>query len=258
MRKFTLLFFFFVSFLFLSCAGQSIKFPLNEKLNLTGDLSKPEGNGPFPAVIILHGCAGIGSNLGYWEYILVKEGYAVFTVDSLGPRGVGNICFSPLKVSPLDRAHDAFAAKRHLQTLPFIDKERIAVMGFSHGGWTALYTTLYPYLFEKEQPFKAVITFYPYCENIYPEPKALFSPLMILIGGSDDWTPAKACEAYPKILKGLNHEFVLKVYPGAYHHYDSLEERRVSAYGHTIERNESAVTNSTVMVKNFLKKHFER
>jgi dienelactone hydrolase len=79
---------------------------------------------------------------------------------------------------------------------------------------------------------------------------------MILSGGNDDWCPAKLCEAYPEILKGLNHEIVFKVYPGAYHAFDNTAPGLIEYRGHKVGRDESAVADSIVMVKNFLRKHF--
>jgi dipeptidyl aminopeptidase/acylaminoacyl peptidase len=43
-------------------------------------------------------------------------------------------------VRPFVRARDARAARAFLQTLPYVDKERIGLMGGSHGGFTTLAT----------------------------------------------------------------------------------------------------------------------
>jgi dienelactone hydrolase len=263
MKKIIVVFLCLSLFFFSSCAGPKIisepkiTFPLNSNQNLVGDLSKPEGNGPFPAVILLPGCAGPQYNISDWENILVKEGYVTFDVDSLSPRGVSNVCSNPEKDKPtsVDRVADTFAAKHYLETLPFIDKKRIAVIGFSHGGITALIIALSR---SSEKHFKEIIAFYPYCFPIDPSKKFLSSPLMILSGGNDDWCPAKLCEAYPEILKGLNHEIVLKVYPGAYHAFDNTAPGIMEYMGHKFGRDESAAADSIVMVKNFLHKYFNK
>ena len=236
-------------------SGTKISFPLNSSQNLTGNLTKPESNGPFPAVILLHGCGGGQYNISNWEDILVKEGYVTFAVDSLGPRGISSNCSSPQeKPTFMDRVSDAFAARHYLETLPLIDKERIAVMGFSHGGVTALIMALYP---SAEKPFKEIIAFYPYCFPIDLSNKTLTSPLMILIGDKDDWCPSKLCKAYPEILKGLNNEIVLKVYPGAHHAFDKTVPGLTSYAGHTMGRDERALADSIVMVKNYLRKYLK-
>src|SRR5688572_69479 len=54
-------------------------------------LLKPQGNGPFPAVVMLHDCSGLGPRSsgapGRWTKELVSQGYAVILPDSFSTRG---------------------------------------------------------------------------------------------------------------------------------------------------------------------------
>jgi dienelactone hydrolase len=65
---------------------------------LRGRLTRPSGDGPFPAIVLLHGCNGTGSptNKHYsdWIYMLQRWDYVSLLVDSFGPRGKSNICAS--------------------------------------------------------------------------------------------------------------------------------------------------------------------
>jgi len=82
----------------------------------TGILTKPEGNGPFPAVVLLHGCGGIqdgNTRSEAWSKRLVNWGYTTLQVDSFGPRGVKSVCDKPGRLIP-DRARDAYNAKSFL------------------------------------------------------------------------------------------------------------------------------------------------
>ena len=145
------------------------------------------------------------------------------------------------------------AAKRYLETQPVIDKNRIAVIGYSHGGVAALHTALNANF--SKNPFQAVIAFYPYCNPVLlPIAGKNFTPLMILIGEKDDWCPAKMCEDYEQFLKGGANEFVLKVYPGATHFFDKPGGTEYYG-GHVMTRDEAAIKDATVMVRNFLKKY---
>src|SRR5262249_31132444 len=90
---------------------------------------RPPGDGPFPAVVLLHTCAGIGGHLGDWTGRLLAEGYAVVTVDSFSPRGIRNNCTSPPPVSLDEVTADAFAAMRHLGSVPHIASGKVAVVG---------------------------------------------------------------------------------------------------------------------------------
>lgn len=108
-------------------------------LTLTGRLKKPQGDGPFAAVVLLHGCAGLYSEWSKKHYARRAErfaqwGYVTLLVDSHGPRGKSNICDSPLSIAPLTRAQDAHDAKSYLAGLSFVDPNRIAVLGELPGG----------------------------------------------------------------------------------------------------------------------------
>src|SRR5580704_16690435 len=90
---------------------------------VTGYLFVPAGSGPFPAIVIMHGCNGLDwriSGQPGWTLFkryaarYVAHGYAALILDSFEPRGVGNACGSPISVSPQSRASDAFSAARWL------------------------------------------------------------------------------------------------------------------------------------------------
>src|SRR5206468_10886843 len=93
---------------------------------IPGELSKPEGPGPFAAVVIMHDCSGLGSRSSgapaRWAKELVGRGYVVLIPDSFTTRGFPDgVCTDPsprrVDVSPLRRNRDAYAALAHLRTL---------------------------------------------------------------------------------------------------------------------------------------------
>src|SRR5262245_23309900 len=84
-----------------STAAVDVTFPdMKGQLLLTGQLYRPDGSEPFPAVVALHGCGGIGPNLHRWAHTLQQWGYVVLLVDSFSPRGKTNICDSTRSVDP--------------------------------------------------------------------------------------------------------------------------------------------------------------
>src|ERR1051325_1257864 len=110
---------------------------------------RPDGPGPFPAVVILHDCSGLGPRSsgapGRWAKELVARGYLVMLPDSFTPRGVPDgVCITPpprgTDVSPDRRARDAFAALAQLRQRPDVDGTRVGIMGGSHGGSSTLAT----------------------------------------------------------------------------------------------------------------------
>ncbi|HEY2132242.1 MAG TPA: dienelactone hydrolase family protein [Acetobacteraceae bacterium] len=151
-----------------------------------GSLTTPDGRGPFPVVILLHGCAGIGrgAQLAPWVGRLADWGYASLIMDSFGPRGVTTVCASanqPL-VTSADRAGDGLDATMFLRTRPDIDGARIAVIGFSDGGSTAVTVTqrgfagMYPGL------LRAAVDYYGSCRNA-----AAHGTVPLLAGDEDTW-----------------------------------------------------------------------
>lgn len=202
-------------------------------------LDKPAGSGPFPAVVLLHSCAGVKSSpsLFDWASRLTAEGYVALVVDSNEPRGVTNNCIPipgrPSAVSVADVAADAFAALAHLRRLPFVDGDRVGVMGFSYGAMAALRTASASYA--RGGRFRAAVAFYPQCTGDHPIPYVrenlnnlyndIVTPLLILMGELDDETPPSTCVPMAEKLRKAGKPVAWKVYPGTTHAFD------VAAFG---------------------------
>jgi fermentation-respiration switch protein FrsA (DUF1100 family) len=87
------------------------------------------GEGPFPTVVVLHGCIGITGHFTGIADRLSSWGYVALAVDSLGPRGISSRC----GVGSLDQPFDAYAALCYLSQLDFVDPARVAVLSNSMG-----------------------------------------------------------------------------------------------------------------------------
>ena len=226
---------------------------LGNQVKLLGKLTEPGGKGPFPAVVMLHGCSGIKSREDVWAERLASWEYVALQVDSFTPRGHKNLCGHPRTIPPDTRAQDAHDASSYLDGLPFVDHKRVAVMGWSHGAWTTLHTISEKTRIEKRgDPFKAAIAFYPYCNILLED---LSSPLLILIGKRDDWCPADKCSDMMPSRKAT-HEVILKIYPGAYHCFDWEGMDKVYK-GHRLLYDPAATADAIFQVKEFLAKYLQ-
>jgi dienelactone hydrolase len=232
-----------------------------EPVRLIGYMARPSGAGPFPAVVLLHGCGGFHSSMISWADRLSRFGYATLAIDSFGPRGMDDHCGGGFT----DQPADAYAALRYLSTRPFVRASHVAVMGFSMGGGSVL-ASLEKGFVEQLHPekFRAGVAFYPVCQYASG---ITTGPVLVLIGGADDWNFASSCEAMvagrselgaPR-TPGDRSRVELVVYPGVHHGFDNLDlslvpTRGVTFKGHRVEYNEEATRNAIVAVRDFLQR----
>ena len=195
--------------------------------------ARPDGDGPFPAVVLTHGCGGTERNtshqtvwrgLGGHAALLNENGYVTLIVDSFGPRGIDDGCQRPLLYYPV-QIRDAHAAFDHLATLPFVDGDRIGYVGQSLGGGTALRLaqgySVNVRMRKDRGTFAALVAYYPWCEPGWAY--SLVRPVLILIGSEDDWTPAWRCTHLHALASTAAEDkpvLELNVYPGAHHSFD--------------------------------------
>ena len=215
-------------------------------LMLVGKLTKPQGDGPFPAVVLLHGAGGIREYHDVWAERLASWGYVTLQVDSFGPRGLSTAFGDANMV--FKRTYDAYDAKSYLGGLPFVDPKRIGVMGWSQGGATTL-TVLDQ---KRDDSFRSAVAIYPYCNRMLFD---LNAPLLILIGEKDDWTPASMCSTRMRTGQ-TGHEVILKIYPDSHHGFD-WEGIDTLIEGHRVLFNPVALGDAIIQVKAFLAKHLK-
>ena len=199
--------------------------PLARPVPLQGYLREGRGAGASPAVVLLHGCNGNWRRLDErWGKRVASWGYVTLTVDSFGARGLKNTCTGN---APVDLAFDAYRALGFLVQQPFVEAGRVAVLGFSQGGWLAL-TSVENGVVERQSQnkFSAAIAFYPPCLGFKDN---MTVPALVLIGERDDWTLAEECRNMVEGRddwgvsrhKGEGAPVRLVVYPGAYHAFDA-------------------------------------
>jgi dienelactone hydrolase len=198
-------------------------------LTLKGMLFRPEGNGPFPAVIAMHNCAGLMSPSGTmrtryrdWAQQLVKMGFVALFPDSYGPRGLGNECNDRNQTTRSDheRVADALAARHWLQQRPEVKGDRISLIGWSNGGTSVLWTVRPRGKREDRSDFRSAVVFYPACRRLDTTAWSARVPTLILIGALDDWSSPQECERMVADAKGRSARASIVVYPGALHDFD--------------------------------------
>jgi dienelactone hydrolase len=202
---------------------------------LDGYLFRSPGDGKHPAVVFLHSCGGLIGRSGDiqprerdWAAELNRRGYVVLMVDSFGPRRQGSMCahldFNAAVYQK--RPHDAYGALLFLQGQPFIQPDRIGVVGWSQGGGVVLFSIRAQSLGRPMQlphgDFRAAVAFYPgsCAERKQKLPWTSAIPLLVLVGAGDVWTPAAPCEQLVEGAVARGSAVEMRIYPGAYHDFD--------------------------------------
>lgn len=193
-------------------------------VEILGTLSLPPGTARVPAMVVVHGSGGISAGREHaWAKRLLDMGVAAFVTDSFRPRGVRATAEDQSRVPTMAMVADAFAALKLLSTHPRIDAGRIGIMGFSKGGQVSFYTALEPLrrAAAGELRFATHVPLYPSCALPYVSHEITRAPMLVLMGGADDYTPAAQCARYIDWFRGKGAPIRSIVYPGASHGFDS-------------------------------------
>ncbi|HEX2438203.1 MAG TPA: dienelactone hydrolase family protein [Methylomirabilota bacterium] len=220
-----------------SCAGPAVSFPNATPLSprtIPADEVRPAGAGPFPAVVLMHGCHGVSASIRQWAGWLRDRGYVALVVDSWAPRGIRDGCVPGPDIPSTERFDDAMGALRWLQARPYVDGRRVGVIGWSNGGVFAMSVINGPSLERArargvalpEPGFAAAVAMYPGgCYSLIQE--RVVRPLLLLIGEADDWTLASECARMVEAMRARGAEAAIVQYPGAVHYFDVVGQPRV-------------------------------
>lgn len=237
--------------------NQPISFQGPDGLNMTGRLYKPEGDGPFPAIVFMHGCSGLltgakstnylASQYVWWGEKMAKDEKVVaLFVDSFTARGIEDVCGNGnILNEATERPKDAYAGLSYLRTLNYVEDNKVSLMGWSNGGSAVLSSMAKnnnPVAMPAEGGFVSAIAEYPGCglRNHYGTDYSTvntkgtylpYAPVIILGGENDTTTPPN-----PKCVNLVNQAKVLgaseatgnpinlTIYAGAKHSFDGAKD----------------------------------
>jgi dienelactone hydrolase len=205
---------------------------------------KPRGEGPFPAVLLLHTCAAVdfdAQHMRYWVQAALEAGYVAFVVDSWSQRGIAELCRTRppgfLQVHMMVRARDAYEALAHLSAFRFVDAARVGALGFSNGGRVSYLLASAPIAAMyavRGLRFGASVAVYGQCFNrefgvnfLRPD---VDQPLLALLGGRDEDGNPEDCLPRLQDLKERGVAAAWHVYPQAGHAWDQSTFRTPQRY----------------------------
>jgi dienelactone hydrolase len=210
-----------------SAAPGQVEIPLGSG-TLHAQLYKPDGDGPFPVVIALHGCGGLAGpsepvqpRYRDWAEQLLKTGHAVLLPDSYGSRELGPQCHERRVLARRERVTDIMASRQWLLQQRWVERDRISLLGWANGASALLWAVRPQSSSRKLEPdFRSAIAFYPDCRISSGLGWSARVPTLLLIGASDDISSPPACRQMVDGARGRSALARIVVYPGAEHDFD--------------------------------------
>ena len=190
----------------------------------------------YPLVI------GVAGSLGWrehhYEYMKMyqQSGFATFELNSFKSRNISSTVGSQVEVTTASIILDAYKAFEKLSKHPNIDKNKVSITGWSLGGAVALFSGWKPIIkaISKELKFASHLSFYPPCFFDPENTEFTDSPIHILIGELDNWTPAEPCNYFVKKISD-NSNVNLTIYPNSHHSFDSKEPITFNEKGYSFK-----------------------
>ena len=211
--------------------------------SLDAGLWRPAGDRPSPAVVLLPGGTGVEPNHPVWAGWLAEQGYVAMLIQTGRYPDVSAM------------VGQALTARDYLRSQPFVDGDRIAVMGFSRGGAAVLTAqTVMGDAPPREPPFRAGIAFYP--PGCSPRIQRLASPLLLFLGGADG-SPQLCLDLQQRLGASGGGPVDVVVFPGALHAFDDARWRTAtpSESGPPMQYDSAATAVAQSRIRAFLATH---
>ena len=188
-------------------------------------LARPPGEGPFPAVIMMHEFWGLREDITRKAEVLAEEGYVVLAPDTLRGRStdwVPTAIFQTVRAPQERVGADVGAAFSWLSAQPSVDPARIAVLGFCFGGRAALRFSL------TEPRVAATVNLYGDTKTDVARLRTLPGPLLNIFGADDATLPQSEVRGFRRALEAAAVPFEQRVYPGVGHAFVSADDPRAA------------------------------
>ena len=222
-------------------AAQSVSFPFGTT-QLEGYLARPDGDGPFPGVIVIHEIFGLNENIKDIARRFAGAGYFALAVDLFAGRNravcmfrfMGEQLFKPLDNKSI---HELKTALTFLAEQPGVDNARLGAIGFCMGGTFAIAWAC------NDDRLKAIAPYY----SRNPRPLEAVARLCPVVGSyptGDFTTPAGQQLDVELDRRNIPHD--IKIYPGARHSFFNDKGRTYDA---------AAAQDSWQRVMTFFKEH---
>jgi dienelactone hydrolase len=239
-------------------SAETVAIPLNPlPFVLSGSLRRPDGEGPFPVVILLPACGHLASSVDeVWGQALLSWGFVTLTLDVFTPRGVvgQKTCLFP---APPELAEDTYRGLNALAGRKYVDLKHVFIIGFGRAGSLVLAAV------ERDgaertarRRFKGAVAFYPGCRDV----KGIMTVATLIIAGARDSTlegcrklAAEEDDFGISRQRGAGAPIELAIMADAYAGFDlPLFQKPVDVHGYHAEYNPSATDQAKATLQKFL------
>jgi len=207
----------------------------------------------YPLIIGVAGSLGWRKHHHEYMQMYQNNGFATFELNSFKSRNITSTVGSQVEVTTAAIILDAYKAFEELAKHPNIDKDRVSITGWSLGGAVALFSAWKPVkqAITKDLKFASHLAFYPPC---FFDPESIEftdSPIHILIGELDNWTPSEPCkDLVNKISKNSNID--LTIYENSHHSFDSEEAVTFNENGYSFKGCRFKLNKKGDVIMNYL------
>jgi len=228
-----------------------------DKQEVFGVLTLPSEIGESEKIPLIIGVAGSKDwSSHHLEYIDMYQnmGIATFELHSFKSREIKSTVGSQVKVTTAMMILDSYRIFEKLSNHPNIDKNKVAITGWSLGGGVTLFSAWKPLkdAINKDLKFAAHLSYYPPC---IVEPNTLDfsdSPIHLLVGELDDWVPADACVDLALKMKDKGADIEVTVYEGSHHSFDRVHPPKIAENGYKLEDCRLKMNDKGAVLMNFL------
>lgn len=197
--------------------GKSVSYKSGDE-SVQGVLYAPSGNGPFPALIVIHEWWGLNDWVKEQASKLADQGYVTLAIDLYR----GKVATTPdmaheiMRGVPDDRAaRDLHAAVEFLAAQSNVSKNKIGVIGWCMGGGYALNAALH------ESTLKAAVINYGHLATDPAQLASINAAILGIFGGKDRGIPVDDINKFADALKKAGKKVEIKIYPDAGHAFEN-------------------------------------
>lgn len=186
-------------------------------------LYTPPGNGPFPALVVIHEWFGLNDWVKEQASKLADQGYAALAIDLYR----GKVATTPdeahqlMRGVPQDRAdRDLLAASSYLRSQKNVDPSRVGSIGWCMGGGYALDLAI------NDPKLKAVVINYGHLASDDATLKKINAPILGIFGGQDKGIPPADVNRFESQLKALGKTAEIHIFPDAGHQFENSTNKQ--------------------------------